>query len=138
MQVCFVEGLRVSRGLVVVSRRCGRRRFKQSRTLMHRCCKQSTKTGFPKWLGVVLGIVLVLFAVLIAWWGWTHACRVGEAANPGPAGFPTKHLKCDHCATWFSSTSAASRHNKRFHQTLAQNSSSVEVPGFVSCIVAGF
>ena len=73
-------------------------------------------------------IVALIVGLIVLWMAWTDGCRVGEAAVPGPI---TKHLKCDHCPTWFSSMSALRRHERNFHQqTLVPMSSQASSSDF--------
>ena len=117
-----LECLRCSAHLVVSSRFCGNRRFRQSRVLMRRMYHQTYKSRSRKLVvnrdvvfTLLVACALVVFACEPCWWPWYHACRVGEAGVPGPHGIHTKHLKCEHCATWLSSTSALRAHIRRFH-----------------------
>ena len=82
----------------------------------HCCC------FFCTWLLAVGVSILVVCLTIVRWWPWTHACRVGEAAEPGP-GIYTKHLKCEYCPTWLSSASALPVHTKRVSWTIKQRAS---------------
>ena len=49
----------------------------------------------------------------LARYGW-RGIRVGDADHPGP--LFTKHLKCQHCSSWFSSSSSLSHHVRQKHR----------------------
>ena len=84
--------------------------------------RQSKRINMCAWGVIVCVVVAVLFS-LVHWCPWYAACRVGEAGLPGPVGIFTKHLKCDHCATWLSSNLALRAHTSRFHDyVVAKNS----------------
>ena len=127
-----------SRGRIIIACcMCGGRRLGHNRRLMprmkqrsiasrsswHAACNLIAEVCFfvtKKLVDILLPVVFdsAVAIMLCSWFPWTHACRVGEASMPGPAGIHTKHLKCDHCITWLSSTSALRSHTKRFHAHL--------------------
>ena len=80
-------------------------------------CRQapSIKMSAPCRPTLALLVCFIVFLLILSWHPWTHACRVGEAVKPGPAGIFTKHLKCNFCATWLSSPAALRAHTKRLH-----------------------